>query len=169
MGQLGLALRGALEVQQMLFALASLAMVVTGLYLAGVAPFVRRIEAAGYWLWRYIEPHSRALFPVKTPVRALILGSIWGWLPCGMVYGALLLAAGTGRALDGALTMTAFAIGTMPSLLGIGVLAALTRARQQRLRSIVGGVVAAFGAFGLVQLGLHMAELGDYCLLPISR
>jgi sulfite exporter TauE/SafE len=169
LGQIGLSIRGTLEVQQMLFAFASLAMLVTGLYLAGVTPLVRRIEALGHVLWRRIEPWSRALLPVTTPARALLLGSLWGWLPCGMVYGALLLAVGTGRAFDGALTMTAFAAGTLPGLLGIGALAALTRARQQQLRIVLGGAVAAFGAFGLMQLGLHLAALDDYCLLPIAR
>src|SRR5918995_5058157 len=44
------------------------------------------------------------------------LGVVLGFLPCGLLYGALAAAGGTGAAVDGALAMAAFAAGTMPAL-----------------------------------------------------
>jgi sulfite exporter TauE/SafE len=44
------------------------------------------------------------------------LGVVLGFLPCGLLYGALAAAGGTGSAIDGALAMAAFAVGTMPAL-----------------------------------------------------
>ena len=35
---------------------------------------------------------GRRFLPVQTPARAFLLGLIWGWLPCGLVYSALALA-----------------------------------------------------------------------------
>ena len=168
LGQGGLAFRGTLASQHVLFAIASMALLAAGLYVAGYAPFVRRIEAAGSVLWRRIEPFSRPLIPAKTPARAAMLGMLWGWLPCGMVYGALLLALGTGSMLQGMLTMAAFALGTMPSLLAVGLFARSTQRQPARrnLRRLAGAVIAAVGIYGLIQLGLHAAALHDICRLP---
>jgi sulfite exporter TauE/SafE len=52
----------------------------------------------------------------------VLLGLLLGLLPCGLVYGALAVAAATGSALSGALAMLAFAAGTAPALMSIGVI-----------------------------------------------
>jgi sulfite exporter TauE/SafE len=47
----------------------------------------------------------------------LALGAAWALMPCGLLYSAVLLAALSGGAIDGALTMAAFAVGSSVSLL----------------------------------------------------
>lgn len=59
------------------------------------------------------------------------LGLVLGLLPCGLVYGALAAAAGTGHALDAALSMTAFGAGTAPALVSVGWLGMVLRRRLQ--------------------------------------
>jgi sulfite exporter TauE/SafE len=61
------------------------------------------------------------------------LGFVLGFLPCGLLYGALAAAGGTGSAADGALAMAAFALGTVPALVvvGWGGLIARRRLREQ--------------------------------------
>ncbi|MFQ3621996.1 MAG: sulfite exporter TauE/SafE family protein [Acetobacteraceae bacterium] len=54
-------------------------------------------------------------------VRRFALGVVLGFLPCGLLYGALAAAAASGSALGGALGMAAFAAGTVPALLGVGL------------------------------------------------
>ncbi len=51
------------------------------------------------------------------------LGILWGFLPCGLVFAMLVVAAGTQTLWDGALTMLAFGLGTVPTLLGFGLAA----------------------------------------------
>jgi sulfite exporter TauE/SafE len=51
----------------------------------------------------------------------LPLGLLLGFLPCGLLYGALAAAAATGDPLRGALAMLAFGLGTVPSLLLVGI------------------------------------------------
>jgi len=169
LGQAGLALRGTLGVQQALFGFASVALLGAGLYVAGYAPFVRRVEVAGSVIWRRVEPWSRPLIPATTPARAAVLGMLWGWLPCGMVYGALLLALGSGSIAGGVLTMGAFALGTLPSLTAIGLFARHAGSRTARpgLRRFAGLVIAVLGVYGLAQLGLHAAALSDFCIIPM--
>lgn len=48
------------------------------------------------------------------------LGVVLGFLPCGLLYGAIAAAGGTASAAEGALAMAAFAAGTIPALVAVG-------------------------------------------------
>lgn len=131
---------------------AALLMVGVGLYLAGWFPRFARIERLGEPLWRRLEPFGRKLLPVRHPLQALLYGMIWGWLPCGLVYTALLLTITSGDALAGALYMTAFGIGTLPAMTGAGILARqmMALARRPAVRRVAGGVVIAMALAGVL-------------------
>lgn len=133
--------------------LAGLFMVALGLYLAGWWRGLAHLENAGAVLWRRIEPLGRGLLPVRTPARALALGLLWGWLPCGLVYSVLVWSIATGSPLQGGLLMLSFGLGTLPALLAMGAAAArLSRwIQDQRTRSLAGALVALFGIYYLVQ------------------
>lgn len=47
----------------------------------------------------------------------LAIGALWAFMPCGLLYSALLVAALSGGALDGAMSMALFALGSGVSLL----------------------------------------------------
>ena len=94
-----------------------------GLSISGLWSGLRYLEKAGHLLWRRIEPLGRRVFPVDTPRKALLLGALWGWLPCGMVYSMLAWSLASGRATDGSLLMAAFGLGTLPALLLMGSVA----------------------------------------------
>ena len=167
LGQAGLLTRAVPLLQPLMFALASIMLVVLGLYLAGAMPIMTRIEAAGAWLWRGIQPWSRHMLPVTSLRRALGLGVLWGWLPCGMVYAVLLTALGLGSWWQGAAIMLAFGFGTLPNLLGIGLLwRQLDRLRRARApRVLAGFAVALFGIYGLAKVmqPVVMADDGLLC------
>jgi hypothetical protein len=159
-GSLGLLLDGVLPVQLALYVLANVMLIGLGLYLAGVSSVVAWIERLGMALWRRIQPLTRSLLPADTLPRALGLGLLWGWLPCGLVYAVLTTALLTGDALDGAAIMLAFGLGTLPNLLLAGLalrrVTAATRARP--LRVAAGGLVLGFGLYGLA----NAASLSDH-------
>ena len=90
------------------------------LYLAGISPLIRGMESAGAVLWRQVQPFAQRMLPVDRVDKALGLGMVWGWLPCGMVYAVLLLALSTGTAIQGGLVMLAFGLGTLPNVLLLG-------------------------------------------------
>ena len=152
LGEIGLLTRAAPALQPVLFALASLMLVALGLYLAGALPQMARIEVAGAVLWRRVQPLTRNLLPVHSLPRALGLGALWGWLPCGMVYAMLLTALALGSWWQGAAVMLAFGLGTLPNLLGIGLMwRQFTRLRRAgALRMVAGGTVALFGIYSLL-------------------
>jgi sulfite exporter TauE/SafE len=139
--------------------IAALLLVAMGLYLAGWWSGLTRIEALGRGLWRYIQPLTRRFMPVTNWPRALILGGLWGWLPCGLVYSTLLWASSQGNALDSAALMLAFGLGTLPVLLATGMAAERLSAllRECGVRMAGGVLVILFGLWTLP--GPHQAWL----------
>ena len=135
--------------QQVLQVIAGLFMVLLGLYLAGWWSGLARVEQAGSVIWRRIEPFARTLLPVKSLRHALMLGFVWGWLPCGLVYSVLIWALASGSPAQGALLLLGFGLGTLPNLMLMGVFAAqLGRfLRKPWVRGVAGGMVLLFGIY----------------------
>ncbi|MBF0422889.1 MAG: sulfite exporter TauE/SafE family protein [Magnetococcales bacterium] len=100
----------------------SIILMVTGLYLTGRFPYLALLEHAGIPLWSRFEPWFRRLIPVRSWGRGMLLGLIWGWLPCFLVYSSLLRSLATATPMQGGLTMMAFGIGTLPANLATGFL-----------------------------------------------
>ena len=137
--------------QSALYVLANVVLIFVGLHLAGLKSPMRWIESLGAPLWRRVQPVAARLIQVRTPGGAYRAGLAWGWLPCGLVYGALAAAAFAGSPAGGAAGMIAFGLGTAPWLLAAGVAAARLRGWMTRraVRLWVGGTVLGFGAWGL--------------------
>ncbi|WP_462329231.1 sulfite exporter TauE/SafE family protein [Thiohalocapsa halophila] len=140
--------------QRTLYGLAGVVMILLGLYLGGWWRGLAVVERAGTGLWRRIEPIGRRLLPIRSFPQALAVGLVWAWLPCGLVYSVLILALGTGSPVQGALLMLAFGLGTLPNLLGIGLLAGAAARYLEAvwLRRAAGLLVMGFGGYALWQL-----------------
>lgn len=123
--------------------IAATIMASAGFYIGGWFPRFAYLERLGSRLWRYIEPAGRRLIPVTNLSQALLFGMIWGWLPCGLVYASLALAASAGSPASGALTMAAFGLGTLPAVMGVGIMTHwMTRlSRMRRFRHFAGIVM----------------------------
>lgn len=148
--------------------LANLMLVALGLYLMDAWRGLAHLEAAGNVVWRRVRPLLKPLMPMDTPLKALAVGGLWGWVPCGMVYSALLTAMLQGSALDGAAAMAAFGLGTLPMLLGMGLLGTRLRAQMQRrpVRIASGLLVLGFGLLGLLRAanGVSLGWLDALCV-----
>ncbi len=120
-------------------------MVAIGLYLTGWLPQLASVEKIGIPVWKRLEPLGRKLVPVVSLPRALAYGLVWGWLPCGLVYFVLIWALTAGDAVSGALTMLAFGLGTLPTLIAAGFMTSwITRfAHSARARQVVGLLIIA--------------------------
>jgi uncharacterized protein len=169
LGYTGIALKGGVHSGHYLLYAAGIALIVMALYVAGYAPLVTRIEAMGSVIWKRIQPYSRGLLPANTVPRALGLGLVWGWLPCGMVYSALLTAAALADPLQSAAVMLAFGLGTLPSMLAVTVFAVRLRAWTQLrpARYAASGLILLFGVFAIVKAA-HAAAFpveGALCLV----
>jgi sulfite exporter TauE/SafE len=146
---------GGIVIRQLFTLLSALLMILLGLYLSGWWPrAIVAIERGGAHLWQRIEPLARNWIPIRSTPQALVAGLLWGWLPCGLVYTALLWSLSSESALQGALLMGSFGLGTLPALLGIGLFSSQLADHLQKrwIRASAGIMVGSFGIFQLTTL-----------------
>jgi len=108
-----------------------------------------------------------------------LLGMVWGLIPCGFLYAAQLKAAQTGNLWFGAATMLAFGLGTMPTMLGVGISASrLSADRRSQLFRMGGWLTLTIGVLTLLRTGDMVDYTGHAALIcliltliarPISR
>ena len=138
---------------------AGIMIVLIGLQVALRWPLLALVEKGGAHLWRRIAPLTKAVIPASTASKAFGLGLIWGWLPCGLVYSALLLAATTAEPVQGGLVMLAFGLGTMPAMVSTGLGAAKLSAMISRYRIGAGLLIIVLGLATLA-MPLQMTTSG---------
>lgn len=135
-----------------LFTLANAMLLALGLYLLGLPRFLAPLERGGQRLWLLIQPLTRRWLPVQSVAQAFPLGLLWGWLPCGLVYSALVTALSSGSAVKGGLAMLCFGLGTLPNLLLAGLMASRLRdfLRRPVIRRVAGSLVISFSLYGFL-------------------
>jgi sulfite exporter TauE/SafE len=129
-----------------------LGLILCALALSGLRPFAG-IERLGMRAWQRLKPLSRRAMALHGAARALSVGVLWGFLPCGMVYAATALAAVAGSPQQGALFMACFGIGTAPAVFGVGVSAGrisglLDRGRTRGLAAVTLGLCGLWTLLG---------------------
>ncbi len=126
-------------------------LVLLGLYLGQWLMVLSKIETIGKKLWQVISPLSNKVIPVNNPLKALSLGVIWGWLPCGLVYSTLTWALASGDAITGALIMTSFGLGTLPALLtmSFGLLSLKKLLKNNKFRKSMAITIILYGFYSI--------------------
>jgi uncharacterized protein len=134
--------------------IAAVIIIVLGLYLGGWMPRLAAIERLGTPIWKKLQPLGQRLLPVSSPFQAFLFGIIWGWLPCGLVYYALLLALSEGNAMDAGLYMMMFGLGTLTPMLLASMLAGRMNTLRKSLiiNKLSGGLLILLGLVSLVLL-----------------
>lgn len=100
--------------------LAGLLLLLMALYVARLWFGLTLLEKLGTLVWRRIQPFAKSLLPLDSSAKALAYGVSWGFLPCGLVYSSLGWSLASGSALQGAVLMFAFGLGTLPAMLAVG-------------------------------------------------
>jgi uncharacterized protein len=115
---------------------------------------------------RFLRP-LRALLASPSISRRFTLGLALGFLPCGLVYAALMKSLAAGTVAGGALSMLAFGLGTAVSLLAIGLVSTSFRGNLWRWGSqvaaaaviVMGAVLLWRASMGtLACMGAHSAH-----------
>ena len=146
-------LTGIQNTKQVLAVIASVFMIALGFYLAGFWSSFSKLEGVGTGLWKRVQPLTKRFIPVQNFSQALPLGFLWGWLPCGLVYTALIWTLSEGGAVEGGLIMLAFGLGTLPNLLVMGVLAVQLGqwVKHPVVRKVAGLLVVLMGVMTLLR------------------
>ncbi len=150
--------------QMTLFLFVQVTLIVVGLKLLlgmQMQKFLAPLEAKAALIWQHTSPITRKLLPADRIWRNLLLGMIWGAVPCSLVYSVLLLAMLANDPWQGALVMLLFGLGTLPHwLLGMHWLRQLV---QSRFRKLMGGLILLAGFWGLAH-ATTMSSNGLWCL-----
>lgn len=139
--------------------LAALLMLAMGLSLLSGRDLLS-LERLGGRVWRRLRPLAGRVLGLPGALRFAVLGMLWGFLPCGLVYSALALAAVAGSGSAGAAAMLAFGVGTLPSMLAVTLAgtAVTRRFAGTRTRMAAGALMIAFAAW--TALGLMAPHSG---------
>lgn len=117
-----------------------------GLAMLGL-PLFNHLEKVGMRFWQSLAPLRKKVFPIDSFGKALFAGLLWGFLPCGLVYGALMMAIAGNDIATGAALMFVFGLGTMPMLIAtqktVGMLQ--SSIKHFRLRQINGVIMILSG------------------------
>ena len=158
-----------------LFIFGQCLVIATGLYIAGFTKPLAPFERLGQVFWRVIQRRMAPLLRSHVAHgngNMLLLGALWGWIPCGLVYGTLATAMASGSAGGGALIMLGFGLGTMPAMFAAGTAAAPLRrlAARPKARLAAGAVVVVLGLIGLARSTSlsDMAAFGAFCSSAIG-
>lgn len=137
--------------------LAGLLLIAMGLYLANWWRGLLWLERVGHGLWRLLKPLGDRFLPLDSTPKAVVVGMVWGWLPCGLVYAALGYAAAQAEPLKGASVMLAFGAGTLPALLAAGLFSAALKTwlNRPRVRLLMAIAYLVFGAWTLAGAWSH--------------
>ena len=112
-------------------------MVVAAALMSGMLPKSGLIAIDRFGPSRFFSRITSTLMMSSRPASKLVLGLLMGFLPCGLLYAALLQAASTGNAAAGALAMACFGAGTALALLAIGVFSTAIGARLGRWTGVL--------------------------------
>lgn len=139
-------------------------MIVVGIVMLGIIPQT----LLGNSLFRIPSLFLRRigkLLSARGAGNRFFLGLALGFLPCGLIYAALLKAMATGSAFAGAAAMLAFGLGTAGALLALGIFSSAIRVRFNRWGSqLAAAAVTCMGIFllwrasmpGMVMMGGHL-------------
>jgi len=103
----------------------------------------------------FLRPMTGQLMQRPTGARGYLLGILLGFLPCGLLYGALVAAAATGDPLAAAFAMLAFALGTFPLSWAIGYGSRFATQRFRTRLKVPLGLLMVFNAVLLAALSLQ--------------
>lgn len=111
-------------------------------------------KIAGWWR-RHVSGHLTPFFAAPFGWRGYLLGVLLGFIPCGLIYGALVLAGAAGSALSGGMVMAAFGLGTVPMLFATAWIGQYATRKFRGLMTPVGRGLMVVNAVVLAVLAVH--------------
>lgn len=150
-GALGEAFARQTGLAVVLRVLAGLMILGFGVHVAFGWKGLARLEHVGRNVWRRLAPLASRIGKPDRTWKIFALGMLWGWLPCGLVYSAVVAAAATGRADSGAAFMLCFGIGTLPAVVSVSALGTRLAAvvSDRFTRRAAGAMLLCFGLWSV--------------------
>jgi sulfite exporter TauE/SafE/copper chaperone CopZ len=156
-GAVGSTFTMSAEASGILMILASFIMIVLGLQMLNLFPWLKRLQPR---MPKFIAHKIHELTEKEVKGGAFILGASTFFLPCGFTQALQLYVLAKGSFTIGALTMLAFALGTLPALLSLSMVSSFATGLFQRyFLKLAGAAVVLLGIFN-IESGLTLAGAG---------
>lgn len=123
-----------------------------GLYLLGLSNKFLFIEKSLSKIFYNLTPLYKKIIPIKTYWKALLIGLLWGYIPCGLVYSVFIWALSSGNIIKSCLLMTFFGLGTLPSIISIGYSQFFIKKinNYKIIKNIINILIISFGIFTIL-------------------
>lgn len=128
-------------------------LIVIGFYVMGMGRAVRAIEGQLSFVWQKLQPLVQRFRKVEHYSDAYILGFLWGFLPCGVLYTALIWASSNTSGVSASLLMLFFGLGTIPALFASSVF--IQKLLTGRSKKIMGAALIVFGVWSMSAVLMH--------------
>lgn len=161
-GFIGKSVLLSLQATGMLKIALAVVMVFLGLKLLGLIP----AKYCRIPLPRSMTQTLRKMSTTENSLGAGLLGALTYFIPCGFTQSMQLLALASGGFMTGALIMLAFALGTLPALLGISVISSSVKGSVARMFFSFAGALSLFLGFTNIQSGLLLTGIDVFAFLP---
>jgi uncharacterized protein len=115
------------------------------------------LVAGGLFILSAVAPHHHRLLSYA-PANGLLRGVLMSFMPCGLIYAALMMAATLANPFAGMLAMMLFVLGTIPALLVASSGAALLAVRWHEIMRGVGRFGMAFNGLTLLVLAVNLVR-----------
>ena len=118
-----------------------------GLYISQIWQGLRHFEKLFMPFFTPLKAFSKRFLPLNNALKAIPYGMLWGWLPCGLIYSTLAWSMSAGSALQSAVTMFFFGLGTLPGLIAISLTTDTLKnlLSQPLTKKLVGLLVFTYG------------------------
>jgi sulfite exporter TauE/SafE/copper chaperone CopZ len=131
----------------------AIVLAILGLNILGLFPDIASI---GFSMPRFFSVPLGKLKKSENPVAPFILGIMTFFLPCGFTQSMQIIAIASGSFMRGALGMFLFALGTVPSLLVLGVTTSWSKNKNTAIFQKVAGISILLFAFYTFNSGLAL-------------
>lgn len=156
--------------QRVFYFAANLFLIALGVRLVVPSSQFVLLQSAGARMFGAVFPAIKPLLAQPGATGRIMLGLVWGLVPCTLVYSVLPLALFAGGPAQGAMVMLAFGVGTVPNLFALGMLMRRGRSKldARALRYAAAAILIAFGLLGLwrVLTADGVLTQGPFCIGP---
>ncbi len=169
-GTLGSVLTLSSSLMGIITIIASLLMMVMGLQLLGIFPWLNKIQIKmpKFIAHKVYDASNNTSNQKASKTSSFLFGAATFFLPCGFTQALQLYVLGKGSFVVGALTMLAFSLGTLPSLVSVGAFSSFAKGNVKKyfmtfsaVLVIVLGIFNLSSGFNLTGAAIVLPESGD--------